>query len=118
MGSLVEANCKCGYRDGFMIGGGMLNFMEECYFPSFCRKCNKIVDVNMLDNPVKCPDCRDNSVTPYDQKPIVGKQGKNKVANWNVIGEIGRSLVLTDGSYFCPACEKYTLSFQIAEEFD
>jgi hypothetical protein len=118
MGSLVEANCKCGYKDEFMIGGGMLNFKEVCYFPAFCRKCKNIVDVNMLDNQLTCPDCGEKSVTPYDQESLVSKAGKNKVAEWNVIGEVGRSLVLTDGPYFCPACEEYTLSFKESADFD
>ena len=95
----------------------MLDFTEVCHFPALCKKCGKIVDVNMFDNPPQCSRCGNQDVIPYDENAMIGKAGENIVADW-FVGKLRRTFALTDGQYFCPACGKYTLSFELTALFD
>ena len=37
--------------------------------------------------------------------------GQHAVAEWNMQGQLGRELMLTDGNYMCPKCNKFSLRF-------
>ncbi|MBT3271558.1 MAG: hypothetical protein HN368_00265 [Spirochaetales bacterium] len=112
MGSQVFAICQCGVEGAFSIGGGMSNFMKVCYFPCLCVNCCAIVEVNLLDKPLQCPECG-NSVVPYDSRKLMGSKGQNVVADWNVREQLGRNLKLTDGTYKCPQCGEMSLQFSV-----
>lgn len=111
MGSQVIAKCKCGLETEILIGGGMFNFKTTCLFPCMCESCHGVVEANLLENPVRCPNC--NAVNPisYDDPSLSLVSGKNVVASWNMREQLGRELILTDGKYKCPSCGKMTLSF-------
>jgi hypothetical protein len=95
MGSSVNAECDCGYHEeDLLIGGGMMNFMSFCGFPVYCKSCQSL------------------EVLAYDDQSLSKGKGKNVVADWNMIERLGRKLVLTDGKYFCPSCQKFGLSFR------
>ena len=115
MGSEVIAVCDCGYRARSLIGGGMATFEEVCYFPACCEQCHELVEVNLLANPVRCPECDGSQVIPYDDAKLIGERGANEVESWNMEEELGRELVLTDGSYYCPSCGKFKLKFRPAQ---
>ena len=112
MGSAVIAVCKCGYEENFMIGSGSMDFNEVCYFPCLCKKCNGAVGVNLLDSSPTCPICKDNAVIPYDKEELILERGQDEVASWNVEEQVGRSVKLTDGKYYCPYCKEYNLTFR------
>lgn len=112
MGSSVTASCECGYRASALIGGGMANFMDVCYFPALCNDCKEIVQVNLLSKRKLCPKCKRSQVLPYDDNKLVGKLGKNEIITWNMEDLLGRVLRLTDGIYLCPACEEFKLRFE------
>lgn len=111
MGSSVIAECKCGYKRSILIGGGMMNFTTTCYFPCLCEKCEEVVQVNLLSRRPKCPSCRTTRLIPYDDSRVIGKIGKNDVAELNMQDELGRALVIKDGKCYCPKCKKYYLRF-------
>lgn len=112
MGSSVKAVCKCGYEGSFAIGGGMISFETVCEFPCLCKKCNQIVECNLLNKRVACPECKSTRVVPYDDKQLCGKPGTVVVTSWNMEKRLGRELELTNGTYFCPKCQKFDLEFQ------
>jgi Zn finger protein HypA/HybF involved in hydrogenase expression len=111
MGSSVEARCECGYEGKFLIGGGMGNFEEFCSFPCLCGACKQIVGANLLEPEPTCPDCESRSIVPYDQPELIGKEGSETVESWDVTDALGRELKLTNGSYYCPSCETFRLTF-------
>ena len=112
MGSAVIAICDCGVNEEILIGGGMMNFTTTCYFPCCCENCNEVVQVNLLSKKMRCPKCRSQKVTPCDDPKIVDKLGNKTIAEWNMQGKIGRELILSDGSYWCPKCKKPNLRFE------
>jgi hypothetical protein len=111
MGSTVIARCKCGYEKRFFIGGGMGDFTTRCSFPSLCKDCKTIVDVNLLGKPPECSACGSAHVVPYDSEEVVERRGDQVVADWNMEDKLGRRLELTDGLYYCPLCDSFNLSF-------
>jgi len=111
MGSSVIAECKCGYNLSILIGGGMMNFTTTCYFPCLCKKCEEVVQVNLLSRRPKCPSCRTTRLIPYDDSRVIGKMGINDIAEWNMQEGLGKDLVITDGKYYCPKCKKNNLRF-------
>lgn len=112
MGSKVIATCDCGLSEGILIGGGMLNFTTTCLFPCCCKSCNNVVEVNLLFEDMKCPQCGSKDVIPYDNPSMVKSVGNELIASWNKKDELGRVLEITNGSYWCPKCKRPTLKFE------
>ena len=111
MGSDAIATCKCGYEETFGIGGGMQDFTTRCSFPCLCKRCKSIVTVNLLAKRPECPACRSTRVIPYDKEELVNRKGGRSVAEWNMEDQLGRRLELTNGSYYCPSCDSFDLTF-------
>ena len=111
MGSEVTASCRCGLKANVLIGGGMADFTTTCYFPCLCETCHDVVQVNLLAETPACPICQGSSIVPYDDPRLSGSRGKDNVAEWSV-AELGRPLVLTNGTYKCPRCNNKSLRFQ------
>jgi hypothetical protein len=111
MGSSVEAICECGYSTSTLIGGGMMSFQTTCYFPCLCEHCRNIVPVNLLAPEPRCPQCDATKIKPYDDPRLAESRGQEIVAEWNMGGEQGRTLTLTDGAYLCPRCNRVALRF-------
>ncbi len=112
MGSMINAKCKCGYvKENMCLGGGMMNFTTECSFPYYCEDCNSLVEANVYDANKKCPECNSNNLISYDDRKICKPKG-NEVFSWNVSGEIGKELTLSEGDYLCPDCGKFNLRFE------
>ena len=84
---------------------------RHCSFPVYCRACRTLEETNLLDKPITCPTCGGTDVIPYDAPELVGKRGRRKVFSWDM-EELGRDLLLTDGRYLCPACQKMQLRFE------
>jgi hypothetical protein len=113
MGQIVTAKCTCGYSATELpIGAEMANFIFYCAFPVLCRDCQDLVITNVLQKPPHCPHCGGDDIIPYDSSKLLHKEGDNLVAWWNVSDKLGRVLVLTDGDYLCPACNKYHMTFK------
>ena len=104
MGSEVMAYCACGTRATSLIGSGKIDFRENNFFPAHCKRCSLVVQANLKEKPVSCPDCDGHEVTPYTEPDLAKGDGDRNVATW---GEN----ILTNGHYHCPACGDYTLRF-------
>jgi Zn finger protein HypA/HybF involved in hydrogenase expression len=111
MGSQVTARCECGLESDILIGGGMFSFETTCYFPCLCEQCHAVVQVNLLDKQLQCPQCEGAKVVPYDDPTLLEHAGSRSVGSWNVKEQLGRELKLTDGRYRCPRCGRMTLQF-------
>lgn len=111
MGCGVVATCTaCGFDSGLLkIGGGMFTFTTFFAFPAYCKACDALVVVNMLDSPRRCSSQHRVEPTPYCDASLQGTPGDEVVASW---GQAGQRLELTDGAYFCPGCHRLTLSFR------
>ena len=114
MGSKVYASCECGLHKVIKIGGGMMTFKFDCYFPCLCEDCNDIVNANLMGivsslNPT-CPDCYNKNTIPYNNPAVIGDVGNRNVVSWYAGGNIGE-LELTNGNYKCPKCKEMTLNF-------
>jgi DNA-directed RNA polymerase subunit RPC12/RpoP len=105
MGSQVFAICKCGVNKKLRIGGGRMSYMEINYFPALCPHCYDIVQTNLRDENLTCPDCNNKNTVPYNNPKLIGLVGQEIV---------DRSYldILTDGTYYCSKCENKSLRFE------
>ncbi len=68
MGSVVNAECKCGYKTPEMLlGGGFRNFMTECAVPFNCDHCETVFTGNILNKSGikkynRCPKCKKDNL--------------------------------------------------------
>ena len=119
MGTMVEAECACGYSSGVMaLGGGRSNHRTNCGFPCCCKACNSLFRANMCDPEVLCPECDTSSVVSYDDPSLALTGGVvDEIFSWNTSDRLGRELRLHDGKYFCPNCSESGLRFSVISLF-
>ena len=118
MGEGLTASCECGFSQLVCVGGGKTNHMTFCTFPCFCGRCHRIVQVNLLEKVLECPECQGTNVTPYDDPRLSESAGQSVVTSWNMKEELGKALVLTDAKYKCPKCGKMSLAFRLTMVWD
>ncbi len=106
MGSQVLAICICGVNKTILIGGGKLNFQKINYFPAYCPSCLELVQVNLWDKKLTCPECHINDVIPYNNSILIGEKGSKTVTR-------SFGYELTNGTYFCSSCECMNLRFEL-----
>lgn len=118
MGSFVDASCSCGYRGHAVVGAGMETFMRECDFPCLCSRCHQVVSADIMAPQLSCPDCANTEIIPYHDPALIDKPGDQEVASWKLGLDPARLVVITNGSYSCPACTEQTLRFKGSGCFD
>ena len=110
MGDSAIATCPCGYDSGeLMVGCG--DSGPTCFFPAFCKEGNHLVEIDLYEPPLRCPEGHPGDPVPYKEASMVKTLGSRLVVdcNWPIEGQGNE---LTNGSYFCPACHQFTLTFQ------
>jgi len=110
MGGIVKAFCPCGYEKNMRLGGSISNFKSYCNFPFYCRDCSALVEINILEQNTKCPQCSHVNILAYDEKCLCIHSGI-EIFSWK-FKVVGRELILTDGRYLCPCCSKFAMSFK------
>jgi len=118
MGSMVAAQCECGFEEQFSIGAGWANCNDTCSFPALCKRCGEMIEVNLLSPKAKCSKCRSRDILAYDDDSLRGDLGSVEVMSWNVEEQLGRIPCLTDGTYYCPKCKQLSLRFFVTGFFD
>jgi hypothetical protein len=97
-----------------MLGAGMSDFETSCSAPAFCIVCERVVTVELMDKPPRCPDC-DWEVILYDDKAVheTGESsGRSPLIEWNLPD--GRTFSLSGADrYLCPSCIEATMTFEI-----
>ena len=113
MGSVLIAQCVCGYRtDELDVGSGMIYSNKEL-FPAICSHCKNVIVANYLDKTPKCPACKKKVIFYNDNKAISDDKVNDEtddIFSWSMLD--GRELRLPDIHYLCPKCGKYTIKFQ------
>ena len=72
MGSMLISQCSCGLEsDELYVGGGMMNFKEECDIPFYCDKCEIVISRNILNEEGikennRCPKCKKEEMKFYN----------------------------------------------------
>jgi len=84
-------------------------------FPAFCEEGKHLVTVNMYDHPRHCPDGHAAEPVPYTDEFLIDEPGAEIVVDWGWL-DPPNCFALTDGTYFCPACQQYTLRFRNGRE--
>lgn len=112
MGCTAIASCPCGYDSGELDIGQGSSGPDPCYFPAYCKEGNHLVEVNMNAHPRRCPTWHTTEPVPYNDESLIKKIGTKVVVGWGWLDDDPNRLELTDGSYFCPACQQYTLTFR------
>jgi len=114
MGTIISAECECGFEPGeIFAGGGMFDFAGVCDVPALCENCREFVVVNYLGRSPKCPKCR-KKVIAYNDPILQTKRDKtgsgSDVFHW-FIEKSNVSFVLPDDYYLCPKCGKKRMRF-------
>lgn len=118
MGTIVRAECKCGFAvDDMSIGGGMMDFNTRYSFPIYCNECKIMFVGNLFDKDIRCTKCNRTNVTPYaDESMFVG------VTEIEAYRDESEKLVrvpeLTNGTYKCPKCGEFGMTFIEEGNFD
>lgn len=111
MGTRVLTRCACGLEAETAVGSVRRSRRTSCSFPCLCEGCNDLVTANLLVRPPVCPECGSTALVPYDQTELIGCRGALTEASCWMQEGIGRDLVLTDGLYRCPRCNRMSLRF-------
>jgi Zn finger protein HypA/HybF involved in hydrogenase expression len=122
MGSLLMAQCNCGFESGMVsAGGGMMNFNEVLNAPALCRKCQIVLVKNYLEHDPRCPHC--GGKIHFYNDPALFKGGLPKDTSdclfyWrlpdgfdSIYPEIDNFFCLPNTDYICPQCGKMHMKF-------
>ena len=119
MGSIVKADCQCGFEQKIPIGAGMRNYGKNCSFPCFCHHCTRLVVTDMMANHKNCPICENDSVVSYMHSTIASVDGDRNVVSWRLSKDgVDEELILDNGHYICPQCKGVSLTFSHVGMFD
>jgi hypothetical protein len=103
MGSTHRVVCDCGFRSSVRVGGPRATYLEESYFPFYCKTCG-IVSVNYRAKDIRCPKCQSRVVRQYGKPPISTHEEKvTIIQDFNYSAPYKGNL--------CPGCKKMTLQF-------
>lgn len=132
MGSIVIASCQCGVETKIIVGGLRSNYLTYSPFPGLCEHCSAIVEINTLDEEMRCPKCKSAKITLYDD-PSLSVPPKIKLPEkawylfWRKKPEVpeecevasmlnlreknGTHFKLMERDYKCSQCDQMTLRF-------
>ena len=111
VGRSILAHCACGYETNVAFGGTMSDCDKTDSFPCLCPHCRRIVDGNLLQDPLTCPECHGHEIVPYDQ-PQLHKPREDDILESHRDGSKSSIQVsLEEGIFLCPVCETFRLRF-------
>ena len=114
MGSILKAECQCGFESEEILAGGGMDFHRSCRAPALCPVCKIFLVKNYMKKFSKCPTCR-RKIVFYDD-PIIQADSKTEdyVFEWNLPFDNGTGkdvFKLPDTQYLCPKCGKMNMKF-------
>lgn len=117
MGKGVEISCPC--FGSFTLPVGPRSAPPKfCLFMFLCKECQCVSNLDIHAAELSCQHCGSSAVVPFGSPPAVGELGPRVVFQcWPCERFTPEQLTLTDGTYFCPTCQKYTARFRDAEIF-
>jgi rRNA maturation endonuclease Nob1 len=114
MGTGLKTYCACGYETMTITGSSRAQHGKVFKFPHLCRSCKTAVSVDLLAEPLCCPDCGSFEVETY--------AAKSKLTTDKLICLLGKDLLAKRGYHtredqfsddYCYVLEKH---FQILRE--
>lgn len=122
MGSMLRAQCSCGFQSGIIYaGGGMMNFNEVLNAPALCKKCRSFLVENYLKHDSRCPHCGEKILFYNDPGLFKGnltKDRTNYLFHWrlpdnfdSIHPENNNFFCLPKTNYTCPQCGKMKMKF-------
>ena len=110
MGATYLASCPCGYQQNVAVGGNMINYAQESFFPFFCKKCG-LVEVNICQKRLRCPKCASARVRAYGSPKISPHDIGDRELSW-------QQYSAGSSSHLCPSCKQHRLRFTLSCLFD
>ncbi len=90
MGSVHEAQCKCGYKTNVTVGGSRASFRENSQFPYYCDQCGLVsLNIAIVERGQKllCPQCCSQSFYQYGRLPVsVPLSAPQNKSTWEKMG--------------------------------
>lgn len=113
MGSILSAECSCGFKEErLFVGGGMLHAAGTCLAPAVCRECGNFFTTNYIEieNSLSCPRCAKKAYF-YNDQSLRGAEGSPLlIFQWRLTKDT--SFDLPDAKYYCPNCQRFELRFK------
>jgi hypothetical protein len=114
MGTMIQAQCKCGYSSDIIFqGGGFETFMEKDMEPAYCEKCQRLIVLNYKESNPRCSQCL-GEVKFYSDSSLQKKPGK-KIKENHISS---RDFLLPKINYLCPQCGKIKMKFYYVGDWD
>ena len=117
MGTLVEAECSCGFTQSEIeLGSGMRSSFS--YLPFLCDQCQDLVTLDRDSMEPVCPRCS-KSVISYGDLSLANSM--NVPLNPNDRRDayiLDRTLGLGAGRFKCPKCACFDMSFRMVGLWD
>lgn len=110
MGAVYLANCPCGYQQNITVGGDMETYRQKSFFPFFCKKCG-LVEVDICQKRLRCPQCSSSRVHAYGSAKISPHDVGDRELSW-------QQYSAGSSSHLCPSCKQHHLSFRLTCLFD
>ena len=112
MGSIIEAQCSCGYEsDPLRVGGGMADMGQRCMAPALSNRTGTLVLRNFWGK--RSREDKTAGATFYTHHSLHGPddtETARPVFEW--LGDEEKpDFVLVDISYKCPICERMKMRF-------
>ena len=123
MGSIIQANCECGFKSRLIYaGGGMMNFKETLTAPALCTNCYTFTVRNYFKKYNYCSKCR-SKITFYDDKSLwkdkdASQDEFDSIFYWNIDIFNDTAFILPNTIYLCPKCKKFKMNFYPCGDWD
>jgi len=107
MGSILSAECNCGYTiESVFIGATRANYRTKCLMIHYCDKCSRLFRENIFKKNISCPNCSNSNVIPYY---TIDEPSKNKPLIFS--SSLDKLIEMENKEYICPKCNKLSLTF-------
>ena len=117
MGQILQLSCSCGGQMKTPFGPKMPP-PKVCFFPFYCRACKGMSSLDVDAEILICQHCGSRDVIPYGSPETVGSIGERIVLQVGPRERLAEVLNITDGTYWCPACESFGLSLRSCGHWD
>ncbi len=109
MGSHHHAVCSCGFKSSVRVGGNRATYLEQSYFPFYCRD-HGLISVNYR-GAIECTFCRSKHIWQYGKEPVSIKTDER----WPTLQSFEYK-AYSEGN-LCPKCKQFKMLFRGADIF-
>ena len=112
MGTIISAQCDCGYTyENMYLGGGMRS-IDYLSYPNYCKSCKSLFTANMKNKEIHCSNCKSTDILRYDDSSICGDL-EYPSFEWGT-----DEYLLSRENSLCPSCQKFSLKFNSVGSWD